>query len=90
MNSLKHRIRNIENIINSNNSNKEICLNDLLQPEYVYNRGKQFIGIYEACEYLGITELPPYIDNTEHDILHEKGILKYSRDEIRKCFEDNI
>ena len=90
MNYLNRRLKNIENIINSNNSNKEICLNDLLQPEYVYNRGKQFIGIYEACEYLGITELPPYIDNTEHDILHEKGILKYSRDEIRKCFEDNI
>ena len=84
-----YRIKNIENIIKSNNSNKEICLNDLLKSEYVYT-GKQFIGIYEACEYLGVTELPPYIDNTEHDILHEKGILKYSRDEIKKCFEDNI
>ena len=82
-----YRLKNIEN--NLINSNKEICLNDLLQPEYVYT-GKQFIGIFEACEYLGITELPPYIDNTEHDILHRKGILKYSRDEIKKCFEDNI
>ena len=82
----QNRIKRIEKEINIE---KNLSYTDLLEPGFKYT-GKSFVNIYDALEYVGVREQPPYIENSELQILFEKGLLKYPAEEIVKAMRENI
>lgn len=84
--SIQNRIKKIEKEINPE---KDLRYADLLEPGFKYT-GKRFENVYEAIKHVGVTEEPPYFLNEELQILYEKGLLKYSAEEIVKAMRENI
>ena len=85
--SYQNRIKRIEKEINTE---KGISYLDLLEPGFKYTGSKSFVNIYDALEYVGVREQPPYFLNSELQILFEKGLLKYPAEEIVKAMRENI
>ena len=81
------RIKRIEKEVNTE---KALSYTDLLEPGFKYTGSKSFVNIYDALEYVGVREQPPYFLNSELQILFEKGLLKYPAEEIVKAMRENI
>ena len=85
--SYQNRIKRIEKEVNTE---KALSYTDLLNPAFKYTGSKSFVNIYDALEYVGVREQPPYFLNSELQILFEKGLLKYPAEEIVKAMRENI